>query len=365
MDRIPAQRRRGDVTVGAAPTLSTISASTAVEQAHASRAPSRRPAMLSAWSELLEALPVAVLWIDRRGTVRQRNSQAQRLLGGELLGESWRKLVAQRFCTGATDARLTLADGTPVAVTINPYEEGQLVVVTPYGVTQTLLDIEARHTRLAEIGKLAAGLAHQLRTPIAAAQVYLDLARDTGNPEYFEQTQVALDSLTRHTESLLTLARGEIQRDANISTAELLEFITRQAHALLSRNPLEVSNSWPEARLQCNHHLLAGVVLNLIENAVQASPQGAPIELRCYRISADDRADRVEIVVRDSGCGIASPLSAQLGEPLITARPDGTGLGLAMARLITERHGGSLRIDSQPGRGTAVFLQFSVREALI
>ena len=307
-------------------------------------------------ADLLEAMPVAVLWLDRHGTVRQCNTRALALLGAALLGAQWRTLVGQRFCTGATDAELTLADGVPVIVTISPYGGGQLLALTAHATAAAASDAEARHARLAEIGKLAAGLAHQLRTPIAAAQVYLDLARDTGNVAYLAQTQVALDSLTRHTEGLLTLARGEIQRDAHISTVELVDFTVRQAQPLLGANALDVTNTWPEARMRCNQHLLAGVILNLIENAVQASSPGARIGLHCRRSADLHAAAAIEIAVVDTGRGMASALCARLGEPLFTARPHGTGLGLTMARLIVERHGGALQIDSLPGHGTAVVM---------
>ena len=321
---------------------------------------------------LLAAMPVAVLWLDRHGTVRRCNERAVELLGEPLLGSAWRELVHQRFRTGATDAGLTLTNGVPVAVTINPYAGGQLLVLTVHGATAAAVDREQRQARLMEIGKLAAGLAHQLRTPIAAAQVYLDLARDTGNPIYFEQTQTALDSLTRHTESLLTLARGEIQRDAHITTTELLDFTARQAQPLLVGRELRITNQWPEARLRCNQHLLTGVLLNLIENAAQASAADARVELHCRRsATVDAGGDRthsvqwLELAIVDAGCGIAPAVCAQLGEPLLTARPDGTGLGLTMARLIVERHGGQLRIASTPGRGTIVSVCLLTTQALV
>ena len=313
-------------------------------------------------TQLLEVVPVALLWIDRHGTVRQRNGRAQTLLQTPSLGVQWRDLVAQRFKTGATDAALMLTDGTPVTVTISPYAGGQLVALAVHGVTRAETERNERHARLAEIGKLAAGLAHQLRTPIAAAQVYLDLARETGNAAYLEETQIALDSLTRHTEGLLTLARGEMQRDACISSAELMEFTTRQARPLLRGCRLEVVNTWSQARLRCNQHLLAGVLLNLIDNAARASAPGGRIDMHCRRGSPAQGRPVIEIAVVDSGCGIAHEMCARLGEPLLTSRAQGTGLGLTMARLIAERHGGALRIESTPGAGTVVTIHLAAAD---
>lgn len=318
------------------------------------------PSLSAACHALLAALPVPVLWIDRHGVVRACNPLAVGLLGRPLLGESWRLLVQQRFCTGAPGAGLTLTSGQPVAVTINPFDGGQLLALLVQRAAEVAHEGELRSARLVEIGKLAAGLAHQLRTPIAAAQLYLDLARETGAARYFDDTQTALDSLTRHTESLLTLARGEFQNDAELSVVELIELTVRQAQALVRGDRLVVTNDCPQARLLCNRHLLSGVILNLIENATQASPPKGVIELHCAQ-----QGEEIVVAVKDFGCGIAPELCARLGEPLVTGRPQGTGLGLTMARLVVERHGGALVIASTPGVGTTVTVRLRQIQHLV
>ena len=184
--------------------------------------------------------------------------------------------------------------------------------------------------------------------------------------EHKVDTQKALfdkiDKKTRHTEGLLTLARGEMQRDAYISSAELMEFTTRQARPLLRGCRLEVVNTWSQARLRCNQHLLAGVLLNLIDNAARASAPGGRIDMHCRRGSPAQGRPVIEIAVVDSGCGIAHEMCARLGEPLLTSRAQGTGLGLTMARLIAERHGGALRIESTPGAGTVVTIHLAATD---
>ena len=99
----------------------------------------------------------------------------------------------------------------------------------------------------------------------------------------------------------------------------------------------------------CNRDTLVGALLNLIENALQASSGSAKLKVHLSR-----REDSLRICVSDAGSGIDAALLARLGEPFLTTKPTGTGLGVAVVQAVVRAHRGTLSLRSKLGRGTCV-----------
>jgi two-component system sensor histidine kinase FlrB len=308
---------------------------------------------------LLDALPLPVLWLDAQGAVRHCNAAALARLGQPLLGLAWRDIVADRlarcvpalqvasnaFCNGQLVLRATAGEVPSVRDTALGWDAG--VTVGPSVIDRAAAERERiRERQLVRLGRVSAGLAHQLRTPIAATQLYLDLAAGSGDRTYLEKAQSSLDALTHHCESVLTLARGELRTEADVALSTLLTLVQRQALAL--RGSLVVTMPDEPLPLPCNPHLLAGAVLNIVDNAMRASPRALA------QLVAERHADGVSLTVIDDGDGMPEALRARLGQPLPSTRPEGSGFGLAMANMIVEAHGGRLHIDATPGGGTRV-----------
>jgi signal transduction histidine kinase len=100
---------------------------------------------------------------------------------------------------------------------------------------------------------------------------------------------------------------------------------------------------------------LGRALTNVLLNAVEAGPPGAPLEVQVRRALHDGRP-MVEVAVRDTGCGIPAPRMARIWEPYVTHKPGGTGLGLAIVRQTVVAHGGSVAAESVPGAGTTIRL---------
>ena len=104
-----------------------------------------------------------------------------------------------------------------------------------------------------------------------------------------------------------------------------------------------------DATLAADPRRLKEALINLVANAIEATPAGGEVAVEVWR--ADEE---VEIVVRDTGRGMAAETLRRIGTPFFTTRDDGTGLGVVLARSVIAQHGGSLRYESEPGKGTRV-----------
>jgi two-component system sensor histidine kinase FlrB len=211
-----------------------------------------------------------------------------------------------------------------------------------------------RNKRLAAMGEMAAQLAHQLRTPLAAALLY---AGNLENPGLAEGARVAiaqktvsrLKHLERLIQEMLLFARGEVLgRETFPVSALMVELVhTFEPLARAKDVSLRIDDGSVIADITGNRKALMGALTNLLENALQAVDAGGIVSLDVAR---DD--GHLAIRVRDNGRGMPPDVVARLFEPFFTTRSEGTGLGLAIARGVARAHGGSINVHSDPGIGT-------------
>jgi two-component system sensor histidine kinase FlrB len=312
---------------------------------------------------LLSALPAGVVVLDGRGRVQEYNPAAVELLGEPLSGVAWTDVIARAFVPRAHDGHeISLRDGRLVGVatrSLDP-EPGQIVLIHDLTSTRRLQEQLARHQRLSSLGEMAASLAHQVRTPLATALLYVSHL-NRPQLEESERLRVAEKMLSRlrHLERLvndmLVFARGDAQQREIIALTPLLEEIQQalepQLNAAACR--LVLGARADGALLQGNREALAGALLNLATNAIQACGTGGEIRLA----AAVTRDGMVELSVSDNGPGIPAELQERIFEPFFTTRADGTGLGLAVVQAVTRAHGGELRLDSAPGAGATFCLR--------
>lgn len=311
---------------------------------------------------LLGALPAGVVMLDRAGRVGQCNSAAETLLGGDLAGRPWDELAAALNAT-ETPGELTVGDDTGarrVSLSEAALESGEGRIILLHDVTDThRMRLQAeRNERLAAMGEMVAGLAHQLRTPLAAALLY------TGNLKQAElapadRTRVAdraierLRYLERLIRDMLLFARGDSLGRQRFGICELAGELVHTLEPLARARQIGFSCTCEcgEATLFGDRKALGGALTNLLENAIQATGAGGAVDL-----SATLEGDTVFFRIRDNGRGIEPAHQARLFDPFFTTRADGTGLGLAIARGVARAHGGDIAVESSPGKGAMFIL---------
>ncbi len=206
--------------------------------------------------------------------------------------------------------------------------------------------------KLAGIGRLAAGVAHEINNPLAVILGYVKLLRRKADGEVAEDLRIIEDESMRAqeiVEGLLDLSRPLATPPEPVDLKELCqEAAARLAETgRLAGATVEVSGL---ARVMAHPQKLRQVMLNLIKNGAEASGPAGTVEVRL----AQAPAGGVEIVVSDSGPGLPAEASQRLFEPFFTTKPAGTGLGLAVSLGIVQAHGGTLEADS-PVAGGARF----------
>jgi PAS domain S-box-containing protein len=205
-----------------------------------------------------------------------------------------------------------------------------------------------RRERLAALGQLAGGLAHQIRNPLGAiATATYVLKRALGEdaaPSVTSAVAIILEETWRANRlisDLLDYARVRAPNQQPVSLRELLESVI-VAHGVPHR--IRISMHIPERPLvSVDEEQIRGAIDNLVRNAVEAMPSGGTL-----RFEARPEGPRMRLVVSDTGDGIAAEVRGKIFEPLITSKPLGRGLGLTTARALIENQGGTIVFESVP-----------------
>jgi two-component system sensor histidine kinase FlrB len=205
------------------------------------------------------------------------------------------------------------------------------------------------------MGEMAAGLAHQLRTPLATALLYAaNLTRpalaETERIRFSEKILARLRHLEQLIQDMLSFVKGQGGEREMLPVSGLLAELRQIMEPQMSQHGvvLVVEGLGGERVLRGEHKALVGALVNLLENALQACEPGGRVMLR----AGLEGADWLVLTVSDSGRGFDEALADRLFEPFFTTRSEGTGLGLAIVRSVVEAHGGSVEAHSRPGEGS-------------
>ena len=351
---------------------------------------------IPAYEKLFELLPQAVLLLDERLQVRLVNKAAAGLFGvprDQLTGTHISALATHKdlpkLILEFAEERAKLIEIHPqpgpephseriLKITIAPVrsesspEEFRLLVLED--VTQKVMLEEqlVQAEKLAGMGQLAAGIAHELGNPLSGMSSNLQFLRASltsdGHASLVEPLDATLDNLERMHALLRDLAEFTGRRPAHYEPADLdrlirrsLAFIAKEAE----KHGVELAVSLAEALPTCQLDVRAvtQVLLNLFKNAIEAMPQGGRLSVSTRLTQAAYEAgEAVLLEIQDTGLGIEQGELRKVFRPLYSTKPGGAGLGLSFCRQVVEEHGGEIRMASRKGHGTTVTLIFPLHQ---
>jgi signal transduction histidine kinase len=220
----------------------------------------------------------------------------------------------------------------------------------------------ARSERLSSLGQMAAGLAHEIRNPLGSIQGVAELLGDDApagskKRELFDVLRKESKRLGSVVDDFLNFARPRPLTLAPVDVAAVVQRSVAQMKLDANAHSISIATrvDGDLPRIKGDAEQLHQVFLNLLLNAIAASPDNGRIEISSSRVPHG-----VAITVQDWGHGISKDALSRVYDPFFTTRETGTGLGLSISHTIVSDHGGSIDIESEPGKGCAVTVTLPV-----
>ena len=337
---------------------------------------------------IVEAAPNGMLLVDESGTIVMVNASVLRQFGyerEEVLGKSVEMLIPGPFRSdhrqhraGFINAPQTRSMGggrelfglrkdgseVPVEIGLTPIQ-----TITGMGVLASILDISERKRlemqlrrteRLAELGTLASGMAHEIGTPmnviLGRAEYLLQRTADEGMKKGLTTIVKQVERITKVMNQLLAFARRRMPERRAVDLGEIVDDSLEmfQERIVQSRITVDktIESSLPPVR--ADRDQLIQVLINLVMNSIHAMPEGGRLRLSLARESS-----HVRLGLSDTGHGMPEEIRSKVFEPFFTTKDfgKGTGLGLTVVKGIIEEHGGTIDVESVVDKGTTFWIR--------
>lgn len=319
---------------------------------------SKNKILLKQFQQLFWSMPVGVMLLNPEGIVVMTNPIVDRLFGESILGGVWSEIVPKSFRPQKDDGHeITMVTGRRVRVETSSLGDvpGQLIILVDLTETHSLQRQLAHHERLSTMGQMVAALAHQIRTPLSSAMLYAGhLQKDSLSEDmrvrFSGKLSERLNNIERQIRDMLIFSKSDIKLDEKLSLSEFSDKLIERAHEQAEQNHATLEATVSQLNsclLQCNPEVLIGAILNLVNNAIEASERGACIYLHFAQVE-----QQLSIVVEDHGRGMSEEQLSKVQEGFVTTKQHGTGLGLMVVKAIVRAHHGTFDIESRPQVGT-------------
>jgi signal transduction histidine kinase len=341
-------------------------------------------------TQMLQGMPSAVAAVDQRDHIRSANAAFFGVFPDAEVGAS----IHDKF-TGPEGLRLLAAaastrvertvyrgrfrasaDGGGKEKVFDVYsspleiegERGQLLTLVDVTEAAEAEQDLRRQEALAAVGQAAAQVAHEIKNPLGSIRLGVAMLRDmTRDREAITTIDLVERGIEHLSKLTLDVTQFSRRRALSLSDVDLSDLLSDSLDLVADklqekRTPVERRGADEELRGRWDEDQLRQVFVNLLANAVDASPAESPVTVTAERAEVAAAARRngdsgkrvagARVSIEDRGEGMDEQTRARIFEPFFTRKKKGTGLGLAIARQIVEQHGGAIRVESEPGRGT-------------
>jgi len=323
--------------------------------------------------DIIEGIPYALITLNEKGEVTHVNRKWTELFGGSVQDWEGVRLYEREgfgFLTARPeDKEVIWHDRNGVShalrVVTAPFHDGILAVVQDITQIRMLESHLKQSEQLALIGQITAGIAHELKNPLAVLASSSELLKDelAGAPDSEWVPTLARDideeirRMTVIVNDFLTLARSRKDQTGPVKLHQILDRVIHLLRVKFNEVDVKVERHYaadlPE--IEGSGNRLIQVFLNLLVNGLEAMPEGGTIRIKTYRTESE-----AVVEIADEGEGISEEHLKWLFNPFFSTKENGNGLGLSIARDIIMEHGGSLDIRSELRKGTVVTCRFPI-----
>lgn len=328
---------------------------------------------------ILLSIPTAVLVTDLEGSVTALNPAAEDMWGisdrdaigrsyGDILGRHGELLESVLLGRSRTESLRRRTDGDDPRVISSTASRVEDSAGNPIGTVQMDRDVTrlthledrlCEQQKLADLGKMAAGLAHEVRKPLNGIKGFASLLRRSGKDEqarrkYAGRIMDAADRLNRMLARLVGFARPTGLKVRPCDLREVAEEVAEFVRFGVDDDGADVHVQVPDAAqtVLADRDKLQQILLNLVKNGVEATAARGDVVVHAGRDCVD--AGRVRVRVADNGAGVPEDVAGRITEPFVTGKECGAGLGLAVVDRLLRMHDTKLRVHSERGVGTVM-----------
>ncbi|MEP7365497.1 MAG: ATP-binding protein [Acidobacteriota bacterium] len=334
---------------------------------------------------MLERLEESVLLFDASGRLLRASRTASRVLQGHALeqdrtldhlfpegthlGDLVRRVMREGHGVRDAVTEFPRANASPLRLLANVEFLENFPDAGRNGVLLTLRDAETRKqlrtqldvsTRLAAISRLTGGVAHEIKNPLNAIALHLEVLRSklVEQPDVHPEVNVIGNEIARLDRVVKTFLDFQRPMELNMKPVNVVE-VARQVSALLwpeaerAGVSIELDSARAAVRLRGDEDLLKQALLNVVNNGIEAMQRGGRL-----RVRVEKTGEEITVSVSDQGAGIPPQLQERIFNLYFTTKPKGSGIGLAMTFRIVQLHNGSIDFVTQPGEGTTFRLRF-------
>ncbi len=323
------------------------------------------------YSTIVENVPSGILYIDAAGFIQFMNSSAVRMLGGDWIHKNIKTTNLSALLRQEERFESEVFIGNQKKIfghhrTVLPTEDSVIVFqdVTAF---RNLENKVALQEKLASLGQLAAGIAHEIRNPLASLSGSIQVLKSelTLNAESERLMNIVLretDRLDHLAHSFLSYARPNDLRAEDVDLSNLVsDVLTLARGAQQMTKGVQIRSQVPaHLHLVADPSQLKQILWNLVLNASQSMSGQGEVFLTAQERSHNGE-DIVRLEVRDTGAGMDVETRKKIFDPFFTTKTGGTGLGLTLVYQMVKNHGGSIGVESELGKGTCFWVDFFKR----
>jgi len=333
-------------------------------------------------SKLLETMDNAVISVDNKGNIKTFNRKSeeifdkkkeevlnkdcQEVLNLNILGESIfkkclleKKNISQEIILEEKGLKKKILDlNTSFLADESGEITGVVAVIRNVTEIKDLNEEVARHKRLAALGKLSAGIAHEIRNPLSSIRglaqfVYNSFSKTDERKEDLNAIIQEVDRLNKLVVQVLDFAKLQKPNLTRFSLNDLIGKITELFKLEIKDKQIKFS---PElspdiSKIQADEDQVRQILMNVIINAIQAIPKKGEIKIKTEKTLLKGEP-AIKLIIEDSGIGIPEKDFTQIFDPFFSTKDEGSGLGLSIVYKLIEAHQGEIKVESKEGEGT-------------